>query len=197
MSQSTTQSNQVLIQLALANDELRLQLAEMKGQNIALEKQLIQKQPIIEDIQKIKDLEEKLNIVMKETNKLKLEHMKSNYLGALRDTILYGNLGETINIKYKDALKRLRKNSISECHYIIYDKTHPNPDEDTQDEINYKIKILIDQMYCMPVEIKQYFDNTYGVGLLNELIITIQKMYGNCKNDPSIEERQDIADYWK
>lgn len=197
MSQTTSQSNQILVQLALENDELRLQLAEMRGQNIALEKQLMQKQQLVEDIQKVKELEERLNVVMIETNKLKLEHLKSKYLGAIRDAIFYGNLGEIINIKHKNALKRLRKNSISESRYIMYDKKHPDPDEDTQDEINYKIKILIDKMYCMPEDIKQYFDDTYSSGLIDELVINIQKLHEDCKNIPSIEERKDVVDYWK
>lgn len=221
MAQGTIQSGTMLIQLAITNDEhqklkqendeLRIQLAEMRGQKIALEEQLTQKQFTIEELkkentklqQKIQELEDKnealdrkVNIIIGENNELKLERLKSKYLEAIQDANSFGDLECEINIKYKNALRRLRKNRVAEHHYIIYDKKHPDAYDDTPEEINYKIKVLLDKLRCMPIEIIRSFDKKFGDGLINELINTIQKIYDGHKNEPSQEDCQDIMEYW-
>jgi hypothetical protein len=92
----------------------------------------------------------------------------------------------------------LRNNRNSESHFIIKPiNIQGNVIGDSADVIDYKKYMILQKLKNLSQEIILKIENTYGKGLINELITYLDKQYYNYSCNLSQHEKDIIEEWWE
>ena len=169
-----------------------LTIEELKKENEMLKEELIKlKEHIAKQDDKIKEQDDKIKeqyITITKLNK-RLDdrdnkELFKKYLIAIQDINRNDYIETKINTQSKQTLINLKKNRISECHYL--DNTY------SQSEIDDRRTIFLNKIKNIPNEIKQLFDIRYP-----NLLDDIEQFIAPNPTNPSQQTIDDIELWWE
>jgi hypothetical protein len=157
--------------LEYENREQKIEINKLKDENREQKIEINNlKEENKEQTIKINKLEEQIinlnydNINLKNRLEIKdIKEIRNNFIVMLQDLNSYGKLEKKYN---NQELLELRNNRLSECHFI--------KDIDTHEIINYKMKLILNELLKININIKKYFIKKYD-NIIDDVFIDYLK----------------------
>jgi hypothetical protein len=195
------------------NIELKTRILQLHANEKILQEVIITREKTIDELKDANEkLKKRLEILEKQYNEIKIQYneikqenhkikqenheikqqfkinlMKEQYkqyIIAIQDVNRIGNIETKIDVRSRGKLSKLRKNRVSEYHYLV--------DVMDEDEINDRRTILLEKLKNMDICVKELFDKKYPY-----LIKDILHHIVSNKTEPSDESLNDINDWWE
>jgi DNA repair exonuclease SbcCD ATPase subunit len=167
-NQGLKQENQALKH---ENQELKQEIKDLKQENKDLK-------------QEIKELKQEIKELKQENQELKNNQVFKKYITAIQDLNQQFKL-ET-KLKNKIELRSLRKNRIGYSHYI-------DNDDDTPEEIQFKLNILNNKLNSIDEFNYNKFVKKYGISLFEEIKLFVKNNVKECH----IDNADYVLDWWE
>jgi uncharacterized protein YoxC len=136
---------------------------------------------------KIKELETEIKELKTSIVKINNRETMTKIINSIQDLNSTDKLEKTLNIPYKQFIRKIRGYRNSQCHYILED--------DSNELKNKKKQCILQNLTSIPKDIKTLFEQRFGYGLIDEIVVylqTIELTYNNL----TTEEIEDANSWW-